>query len=278
MNPLQRPPTIPILVIATALVAGCVADSGDEPASAPESDAWVDLFNGEDLTGWVPKIRGEPLGEDARGTFRVEDGLLSVSYDQYDAAVGFDDTFGHLFYVDPLDGYELLVEYRFVGRQFAGGPGWARSNSGVMFHAQAPETMGVDQDFPISLEAQFLGGAADEVRPTANLCTPGTHVDMSGEQVTQHCVNASAPTIADSTWVSVTIMAYPDGAVRHVIDGQTVIEYQRPVVGGGEVSERTAGAPPEGTALLGGYVALQSESHPIQFRRVAIRPLPSPGR
>ncbi|MGB1656265.1 MAG: 3-keto-disaccharide hydrolase [Longimicrobiales bacterium] len=266
----------PLSILIAPLAAGC-ADTRERGEEArQEASSWIELFNGRDLAGWTPKIRGEALGEDRRRTFRVEDGLLTVSYDAYDETEGFSDTFGHLFFEEPLESYELLVEYRFVGRQFEGGPGWARSNSGVMFHAQVPGTMGVDQDFPISLEAQFLGGEAGEVRPTANLCTPGTHVEIEGDLVTAHCVNAEAPTVPDSTWVTVTIVAHADGSVRHLVDGDTVIAYEGPVVGGGEVSEWTDGAPQPGLTLRGGYIALQSESHPIQFRRVAWRPLSPP--
>ena len=263
--------------LALMAVTGC-----DDPRASgrgeafDESGSWTELFNGRDLSGWTPKIRGEVLGEDRRSTFRVEGGLLTVSYSEYDESLGFRDTFGHLFFAQPLQGYELLVEYRFVGEQFEGGPGWARSNSGVMFHAQAPETMGVDQDFPVSLEAQFLGSEAGEIRPTANLCTPGTHVRMLGDLVTTHCIEATAPTVPDSTWVTVMIVAHTDGTVRHLVDADTVISYGAPVVGGGEVSEWAAGAPQPGLELTGGYIALQSESHPIQFRRVAWRPLRRP--
>lgn len=276
MFALARRSTPASLVLIAVLAAGCTPAPERGEEAGQESASWVELFNGRDLTGWIPKIRGETLGDDRRQTFRVEGGLLTVSYDAYDETMGFGDTFGHLFFEEPLEAYELLIEYRFVGRQFTGGPGWARSNSGVMFHAQAPETMGVDQDFPISLEAQFLGGEAGEVRPTANLCTPGTHVEMAGELVTAHCVNAEAPTVPDSTWVTVTIVAHADGSVRHLVDGDTVIAYEGPVVGGGEVSEWMEGAPQPGLMLNGGFIALQSESHPIQFRRVAWRPLSRP--
>lgn len=271
----RRPPRHRLAILtAGALALACQpAPDASEALQTEVDDGWTELFNGRDLTGWVPKIRGEPPGRDARGTFRVQDGLLSVSYDGYDAEAGFDDTFGHLFWAEPLEGYELRIEYRFVGRQFAGGPDWARSNSGVMFHAQAPGTMGLGQDFPVSLEAQFLGGVPDEVRPTANLCTPGTHVDMDGAQVTEHCIEADAPTLPDSTWVTVFILASADGSVRHVLDGDTVLAYERPVVGGGAVSGATEEAPAAGTLLRRGYIALQSESHPIQFRRVAVRRL-----
>lgn len=253
----------------------CAAPPSDEAVTTDQASQWQELFNGHDLTGWTPKIRGEALGEDARQTFRVENGVLVVSYEGYDRDRGFDETFGHLFHDSPFAGYELLVEYRFVDVQFAGGPGWARSNSGVMFHAQAPETMGLEQDFPISLEVQFLGGRPGEERPTANLCTPGTHVEIGGQLITDHCITASAPTVLDSTWVTATLRAHADGSVEHLVDGTLVLQYDRPVVGGDQVSEWAPGAPDPGTLLTDGYIALQSESHPIEFRRVAIRRLRS---
>jgi hypothetical protein len=273
-----RAATVFLLLAASALGCRPSADVPEGPDGGREgpdggNEGWVELFNGRDLTGWIPKIRGEPPGMDARRTFRVQSGVLVVSYDGYDADAGFGEAFGHLFHETPLDAYELVVEYRFVGEQFTGGPDWARSNSGVMFHAQAPETMGLDQDFPVSLEVQFLGGAPGEVRPTANLCTPGTHVSVAGEQVTRHCIEANAPTLPDSTWVSVRLVAHGDGTVIHMVGTDTVLSYGDAVVGGGEANGTTPEAPPDGTPLRGGYIALQSESHPIEFRRVALRTL-----
>jgi 3-keto-disaccharide hydrolase len=245
-------------LVGTLAVIGCVAD---EPA-------WTPIFNGEDLTGWTPKIRGRALGDDPAGTFRVEDGLLTVGYDGYDE---FGDQFGHLFYEVPLSRYRLLVEYRFVGEQAPGGPDWAFKNSGVMLHAQAPETMLADQDFPISLEAQFLGGNGTENRPTANLCTPGTHVHMDGVLVERHCIESSAATFHTDEWVTVEVIVLGDESVTHIVNGDTVLTYTRPVIGGGVVSGFDPAAKPDGAPLTDGYIALQSESHPIQFRRVLLQ-------
>ena len=280
-RPLRRTMLGPALLTASIAVAGWGAEPardaldlpGSEAGPGPDGDGWIELFNGRDLTGWTPKIRGEAPGDDPRGTFRVADGLLVVSYEGYDAEAGFLDAFGHLFYDEPFRAYELLVEYRFVAEQLAGGPEWARANSGVMFHAQAPETMGIDQDFPVSLEAQFLGGAPDEVRPTGNLCTPGTHVHIDGVRIERHCVEAAAPTIPVSTWTTMRLIVPAEGSIHHVVDGDTVLSYGDPVVGGGEANGTTSDAPPAGTPLSAGHIALQSESHPIEFRRVAVRPL-----
>jgi hypothetical protein len=242
---------------------------GRSPARSDQSE-WTSLFNGRDLTGWTPKIRGSALGVDSARTFRVEDGLLTVSYDGYDV---FGARYGHLFYEEPLSHYRLLVEYRFVGEQAPGGPDWAFENSGVMFHAQAPESMPAAQDFPISLEAQFLGGNGVDERPTGNLCTPGSHVEMDGRLVEQHCVQSSSVTIHDDAWVIFELVVLGDSLITHIVDGDTVLSYARPVIGGGAVDGFDPRAKPDGTRLTGGHIALQSESHPIQFRRVLLQRL-----
>ncbi len=84
------------------------------PSPAEKPEEWTQLFNGKDLTGWTPKIRGQKLGENWNDTFRVEDGVLKVSYDKYDT---FDRRFGHLFYEKPFSNYILRIEYQFVGDQ-----------------------------------------------------------------------------------------------------------------------------------------------------------------
>jgi hypothetical protein len=195
--------------------------------------------------------------------------VIQVRYEGYET---FSERFGHLFWESPYSDYDLRVEYRFVGEQVADGPGWAWRNSGVMFHAQDPVTMGVDQDFPISLEAQFLGGDGVEPRPTANLCTPGTHVDVDGTRSEAHCHTVSGPTIHGDAWVTVELSVRTDSVIAHVVGGDTVITYARPVVGGGVVTDFLPDAKVDGTPLRSGWIALQSESHPVDFRGVWIRP------
>jgi hypothetical protein len=265
------------VLLTTLIPSASTAQASRDPAGERPPDAadeaWVELFNGRDLNDWVVKIRGLPAGEDPMATFRVEDGLLTVGYESYGE---FDDRFGHLFYRTPYSHYVLRVEYRFVGEQAPGGPGWAWRNSGVMFHAQSPESMGVDQDFPISLEAQFLGGDGTAERPTANLCTPGTHVEMGGALETAHCITAEAPTFHGDRWVTVDLVVRGGESISHVVAGDTVLAYAHPVVGGGVVDGYLPEAKVDGTPLTGGWIALQSESHPVQFRKVWIKRL-SPG-
>lgn len=238
--------------------------------SCQQEPVWVPLFNGKDLTGWHPKITGYELDDNFGNTFKVEDGLLTVSYDEYDT---FNNRYGHLFYEKPFSKYLLRIEYRFIGEQAPGGQSWATRNSGVMLHCQSPESMGIDQDFPISIEAQFLGGLNDGNRPTGSLCTPGTHVKMDGKLIEDHCITADAPTFHGDQWVTMDFLVMGDEYIAHIIDGDTVIQYTNPEIGGGVVNNYKASAKPDGKALTGGYISLQSESHPVQFRQVLIKDL-----
>ena len=255
------------IVLATGLLTGVVSSDARAQAGDQE-EGWIPLFNGVDLTGWTPKIRQYPAGENFGDTFRVEDGLLTVAYDAYQQ---FDSRFGHLFFDQAFSHYRLRVEYRFVGEQAPGGPDWAIRNSGVMLHSQAPETMPPEQDFPISLEMQFLGGLSDgNDRPTGNLCTPGTNVEYRGRFTTTHCINSSSPTLDGDEWVLAEVFVLGDSQIVHSINGEIVIEYKQPTTGGGAVSGHRPEMQPEGEALAEGYISLQSESHPIQFRRVEL--------
>lgn len=235
-----------------------------------KEEEWIPLFNGKDLTGWTPKITGYEAGNNFGNTFRVQDGLLTVSYDQYDS---FDNRFGHLFYEKPYSSYLLRVEYRFIGDQVPGGEGWALRNSGVMLHSQSVESMGLDQNFPISLEAQFLGGLGQGERRTGNLCTPGTNVVMNGELITAHCIDGAGPTIDGDAWVTMDLLVKGDDYIAHIVNGDTLISYSKPTIGGGSVNNFKPEAKTDGTALTKGYIVLQSESHPIQFRKVLLKDL-----
>lgn len=236
-------------------------------AQTPRTE-WIQLFNGKNLDGWTPKIRGSAPGENFGNTFRVEDGLLKVRYDQYEG--GFQERFGHLFYKTPYSYYIIAAEYRFVGDQCPGGPAWATRNSGIMIHGQPAATMGKDQDFPISIEVQLLGGLGKGNRTTANLCTPGTNVERDGKLFTPHCLNSQSRTYNGDQWVRVEVEVYGGETVRHVIDGKIVLDYDKPQIGGGSVSGHDPAQKKDGQLLTGGSISLQSESHPVEFRRVEL--------
>ncbi|MBD1428988.1 MULTISPECIES: DUF1080 domain-containing protein [Sphingobacterium] len=254
--------------LATVSILSCSTQISTVKSTEDEPKA-IQLFNGKDLKNWTPKIRNYAVGENFGNTFRVEDGMMKVRYDQYD---NFNFRYGHIAYNTPYSYYVLRVEYRFVGEQPKGGEGWAWRNSGAMLHGQDPKTMGIDQNFPISIEAQFLGGDNDpkSVRTTSNLCTPGTHVVMNDKLFSPHCINAKSKTYHGDQWVTAEFVVLGDSVIRHVLEGETVIEYSKPQIGGDMVDGYDPAVKKDGQPLTGGYIYLQSESHPIDFRKVEL--------
>ena len=231
---------------------------------------WIQLFNGKNLSDWSIKFSGSELNKNYKNTFYVEDGLLKVSYNEYDE---FNNEFGHIFYnKEKFSNYILRVEYRFVGEQVKNGPGWAIKNNGVMIHSQSAESMEFEQDFPVSIEVQLLGGYNEDERPTANLCTPGTHVTINNKLITNHCTSSTSKTYYGEEWVTVEIFVHGNRLIQHVVEGDTVLSYTNPIIGGSNLPENYP--LPAGTPLSEGYISLQAESHPTEFRKVELMILP----
>lgn len=228
-----------------------------------EPGNWEKIFNGKTLEGWVAKLAHHEVGDNYAQTFRVKDGAIQVNYDEYE---DFGERFGHLFYRKKLTHFRLRLEYRFFGEQMKGGPSYAKLNSWVMFHSQAPETILKDQNWPVSVEAQFLAGG----RTTMNVCTPGTEIHMNGEMVKAHCTNSKSKVFGNGDWVKVELEVLGSGKVRHFVEGELVLEYERPMVGGGVAAGFDPKYKVDGMLLEGGYIGLQAESQPVEFRNVEL--------
>lgn len=132
-----------------------------------------------------------------------------------------------------------------------------------MLHGQDPATMRKDQDFPNSIEVQFLGGNGKDNRSTANCCTPGTDIVINGKLVKNHCTNSKSQTYHGDQWVRVEVLVLGDSVMEHFVNGESVMRYERPQ------TDPAKGAT-EGTLIKGGTISLQSESHPVDFRKVEI--------
>lgn len=249
-------------LIALFVVVSSVAFA--QKNSAKED--WKQLFNGKNLDGWDVKIRGNDLNDNFGNTFRVEDGKLVVRYDKYD---DFARKYGHIFYKGDFSYYRIAVEYRFMGEQAPKGEGWAFRNSGIMIHGQPAATMGKEQDFPASIEVQLLGGSGKK-RTTCNLCTPGTNVVIDGKLITQHCVNSTSQTYDGDQWVKAEVLVLGDSLIQHFVNGEKVLAYSKPQIGGGNVSGHDPSLLVNGKLLDHGSISLQSESHPIEFRKVQL--------
>ncbi len=260
-------------LVAAALLLAIATSSLPVPGQERGPSEWIPLFNGRNLDGWIVKIKGFPIGENYGNTFRVENGILKVVYDK-DKYERFAGRFGHLFYRESFSHYLLRVEYRFVGQQANAGPAWALRNSGLMIHGESPETMERNQDFPASIEVQLLGGNGKDERPTANLCTPGTNYVKEGQLITQHCTNSTSKTYHGDQWVTVEVEVHGSRLIRHLVEGETVIEYSDPQLDESDPHAKTLAAKAGGKLLLeSGTISLQSESHPVEFRKVELKKL-----
>jgi hypothetical protein len=252
-------------VVSVALLVCLLANM----TMAEDKAKWIPLFNGQNLEGWTPKITKHEVGDNFGNTFRVVDGLLTVGYDKYDQ---FDEQFGHLFYDKEFSHYRLRLEYRFIGKQVAGGPGWATRNSGIMVHGQSPQSMAKNQKFPVSIEVQLLGGNGVDNRNTGNFCTPGTNVVMDGKLVTRHCISSKSKTYHGEQWVMSEIEVRGNKVIKHIINGNVVLSYEKP-----QLDKRDKDAQKlirNGELMLsGGTISLQSESHPVQFRKIELMQL-----
>jgi hypothetical protein len=232
-----------------------------------QKEEWKELFNGKDINDWIVKIHHHDAGVNYGNTFRIEDGMIRVKYDEYGNS--FNDQFGHLYYKQPYSYYRLRMEYRFVGELYPGAPDYTLRNSGVMFHSQDPRSMPREQNWPISVEMQFLGGLGDgNPRPTGNMCSPGTEVVYEGKIFPGHCINSSSATYNGDQWVSVELIVLGDSLVIHMVNGDTVLQYSQPQIGGGVVERYDPQFKPDGKLLTEGFIALQSEGQPVDFKNI----------
>jgi hypothetical protein len=232
-----------------------------------EKEEWISLFNGRDLTGWQIKFTGHELNDNYKNTFRVEDGILKASYDEYEI---FDEKFGHIYTDKKFSNYILRLEYRFTGEQVPGGPDWGIRNNGIMFHSQSAESMRIDQEFPVSIETQLLAGNGIDERTTGNVCTPGTNVVINGELVTEHCIESTSETYHGDQWVTAEVEVHGSGKIIHRINGDVVFEYEKPQLDPEDEDAKKMIDAGADLLLSEGHIALQAESHNTEFRKIEL--------
>ncbi len=261
----------PFSQVAAGLIGALVLSLAGSPA---EADArWRSIFDGKSLKGWTPKIVGHPAGDNFQNTFIVKDGAIQVSYAEYQR---FQARFGHLFYKTPFKAYRLRFNYRVLEPSLPDTPGWARGNSGVMFHSQSAASMTLSQAFPVSVEFQILGADGPNPRPTGAVCTPGVSITIDGKRQPIHCTNSSGPTIPNGTWTALELEVLPDGQITEKINGVVVHRYADVALDAADpmaaadarrlIAERGGVLP-----VREGYIALQSEGHPIEFKDIEIQ-------
>ncbi|WP_153796771.1 3-keto-disaccharide hydrolase [Foetidibacter luteolus] len=253
-----------LLFILVSLTLSFYSRPGGTTLKQPEK--WVSLLNGKDLTGWTPKITGYAAGENFGNTFRIEDGLLKIRYDAYGS---FNKRFGALHYNRKLTSYRLRVEYRFTGDTIAGAPVWGFKDGGIQYYGQSLESMGVDQPFPVSLEFNLHGGNGSQERPTGEVCANGIYFFMNGSRNTSYCtLPVVQKTFHGGEWITAEIDIH-DGKITHYINGEEIISFNNPMYDTAHAITKTLVKGPD-YAVKDGYLSIQSNSHPMDFRKIEI--------
>ena len=247
-----------------------------------DQEEWIALFNGEDLSDWTIKFANQDLDVNFRNTFRVKDRMIRIAYDAYNT---FDDAYAHMYFKKPFSYYKLRFDYRFTGQQVKGGENWNVRNSGIMLHSQSAESNDYGQYFPVSIEIQLLGGLDTGKRTTGNVCTPGTALVLNGKLDDRHCINSNSKTYHGDQWVNVEVIVMGGESIAHIIENDTVLKYQFPQIGGGftnpklgekdwtsrgVVQSKDIWIAQSGKILTKGYISLQAESHPIDFKNIEL--------
>ena len=247
-----------------------------------DQEEWIALFNGEDLSDWTIKFANQDLDVNFRNTFRVKDRMIRIAYDAYNT---FDDAYAHMYFKKPFSYYKLRFDYRFTGQQVKGGENWNVRNSGIMLHSQSAESNDYGQYFPVSIEIQLLGGLDTGERTTGNVCTPGTALVLNGKLDDRHCINSNSKTYHGDQWVNVEVIVMGGESIAHIIENDTVLKYQFPQIGGGftnpklgekdwtsrgVVQSKDIWIAQSGKILTKGYISLQAESHPIDFKNIEL--------
>lgn len=254
----------------------CISCKEQDKSNPNIEENWLSLFNGKDLDGWDIKFSGHEINDNYKNTFQVEDGMIRVVYDEYEK---FDDKYGHMYYEKPFSYYKIRFDYRFLGEQTPGGESWNVRNSGIMLHSQSAKSNDLHQDFPVSIEIQLLGGLGKGPRTTGNLCTPGTQVVFNDKLDFTHCISSNSKTYDGDRWVHVEAIILGDQSITHIVEKDTVLVYEKPQITTSYldddwdrygVTSKDYWKKISGKLLSEGYIAIQAESHAIDFKNIEL--------
>lgn len=206
------------------------------PALCSAQGKTVQLFNGKDLSGWIPYLwDGQAKAEDkntpASAVWSVEDGILTC--------VG--RPTGYIRTKDEYENYRLNVEWRWP-------EGTTRGNNGVLVHTTTPNALG---QWPKSIEVQLaFGDAGDFWVIGTTLEVPDVEKRRRDRRHLNLTDGSEKPA---GEWNRMEIVAKGDEIIVHV--NGTLVNHATKV-------SQTKGA-----------VSLQSEGARIQFRKVELTPL-----
>jgi hypothetical protein len=88
-----------------------------------------------------------------------------------------------------------------------------------------------------------------------------------------HCINSTSETYDWDQWVSAELIVYGDSLVIHLVNGDTVLQYTKPQIGGEVATGFDPAIKIDGKPLTEGYIGLQAEGQGVEFKDIKIRKL-----
>jgi len=229
----------PALFLATAVaalvLAGAPAARAEDP-KGPGPGKAIALFNGRDLSGWYVWINhgdGSEPRSDPRGVFKVEDGLIHVSGEE----------FGCLTTEKEFENYRLTVEFKWGRKKWPPRENAVR-DSGILLHC-----VGRDKVWPKSIECQIQEGDCGDfwMVEGTSIVVDGAR-QQGGRKVKKR--DAEKPT---GEWNTIEVVC--DGAkITNIVNGVVVNEGTQ-------------------ASVTRGKIVLQSEGAEVYYRKVELTPL-----
>ncbi|MBI2498122.1 MAG: DUF1080 domain-containing protein [Opitutae bacterium] len=211
----------------------------------------IPLFNGHDLTGWVPVAKGGPPPAD---TWQAADGVIRCAGKPN----------GYLRTAARYRDYRLTVEWRWTGPAPVDAQGKPRNrNSGVLLHVQPPDAV-----WPMALEAQLMETNA------------GDFYVIGGVETAEHTKLGAQAVAAAGTDEKALAAARNNRRIpkAHPSAEKPAGEWNTYdiVCTGDSVTVRVNGVEQNratGVSVGEGHICLQSEGAAIEFRNITVEPL-----
>ena len=93
---------------------------------------------------------------------------------------------------------------------------------------------------------------------------------MSDKLILAHCTNSKSKTFHGDQWVTAEVEVKGNEVIRHYVNGEMVLEYNKPQLDDRDAHAKELIQKSGDKMLASGSISLQSESHPIEFRKVEL--------
>ena len=93
---------------------------------------------------------------------------------------------------------------------------------------------------------------------------------MKGKLQKAHCINSTSKPIYGDQWVNLEVEVNGNGIIRHLVNGKVVFELEQAQLDPKDHDAKQLLEKGASLELSSGYISLQAESHPVEFRNIQL--------